>query len=272
MKKRPDIEFLTIIASKAGVIMKEKFKLGMDRVLKKDRTPLTLADTTINKMAIEMLQKEYSGLSIVGEEGSAIVRGAEYRILFDPVDGTIPFCRGIPVSTFCIAAFDDDGPFQAVIHDPFMDRTWSAERGQGAWMSKVFKPLRTSKQTAIADANVSMIWWKDSPYHLNEVCGELMKKGMTFINLVSVGYMGGLMACGEIDGSIFPGKKGWETGAMQLMVEESGGKTSDMFGNPLTYEGDEGHIKGHIMAATPELHASLVKVVARCQRKRAAKK
>jgi Archaeal fructose-1,6-bisphosphatase and related enzymes of inositol monophosphatase family len=279
--RHPDITYLKKLAWRAGGIMKANFCLNMERQWKSDETPVTVTDTAINDLVLELLGKDFPDVRVIGEEGSNTIEDAEYTIFCDPVDGTIPFSLGVPVSTFCISVFEKGEPIIGLIYDPFQERMWFAERGQGAFLWQVpefhHDPLykeewsdkkgdttriHVSACNTINRSNISMIWWKGSPYHLHDVCAELMDAGGHWINLASLAIFGGLIASGTIDSSIFPGKNAWETGAMEVIVEEAGGKVTDIFGNNMVY-GPRGQIQGHIIS-NGLIHDELVKMVGRC--------
>lgn len=249
------------LAYRAGDIMLRNFQLGMTRELKNDRTPVTESDTAINSLVIKILRRKFPAVDIVGEEESFRISNAEYQVLCDPVDGTIPFCRGIPISAFCISVMHQGTPIIGVIHDPFMGRTWSAERDKGAFLNE--NPAIVSKCPNIYESHVGMVWWKGSPYHLHDVCGRFLEIGNEWSNSMSIAYFGGLVASGEIDATVFPGRSGWETAAMQVVVEEAGGIVTDIYGQPMVY-GPNGEIEGHIVS-NGYVHEELVSLVQSCQ-------
>ena len=90
-----------------------------------------------------------------------------------------------------------------------------------------------------------------------------MDAGAKWMNFASVAVFGGLIASGQIEASIFPGQKAWETGAMQVIVEEAGGKVTDIYGKPMRY-GPNGEIEGHIVS-NGWIHDELVEIVRECQ-------
>lgn len=114
------------LAKRAGEIMRKNFTLWMKKDWKADRSPVTDADITINALVIEEIRKRWPDHSIIGEEQSDAIEGAEYAWVCDPVDGTIPFSNGVPLGTFVLALCRDGVPTLGVIYDPFMDRMFVA--------------------------------------------------------------------------------------------------------------------------------------------------
>ena len=235
------------------------FASGMKREWKEDGTPLTESDTTINRLVIAQLERDYPHITVIGEEESRIVEGSEYLVLVDPIDGTIPFCQGIPVSTFCISVLKNGVPIIAVIHDPYCNRMWFAEKGFGAMLNG--EPIRVSERATLAQSTLSIVWWEGSIGNLDKACHELVDRKVKWLNLCSVAITGGLIASGDLAASIFPGQKAWETATMQLLVEEAGGVATDLNGNKLVY-GKDLKIHGHVMS-NGHIHDDLLSIVAR---------
>ncbi len=262
MNHYPKVAYLSNLAMQAGKITLQNFELGMQREWKSDETPLTATDTAINEMVLESLRCDFPHIHVIGEEGNYNVDGAEYKILLDPVDGTIPFSIGVPVSTFVISVVKENTPLVAVIYDPFNKRMWCAERGEGTWLINSGR-VHVSKHSTVHRANICLSWWKTANYNLHTVCQKLIERGATWMNPMSMAYFGGIIASGSSEGTIFPGQIGFETAAMQLIVEEAGGKVTDIYGNPMQY-GPNGEIQGHIIS-NGLIHDELVEIVQSCQ-------
>ena len=132
-----ELEIAKRLAKQAGDIMLKYFNsAASDPTVKSDRTIVTKADTEINSMIIEVLTRETPGYSIWGEEESSIIQGAPYTWVCDPVDGTMPFSKGIPISSFSLALVDENGhSVVGVIYDPFQDRLFEAVKGNGALLN-----------------------------------------------------------------------------------------------------------------------------------------
>src|SRR6187402_3312603 len=102
-------EYLKIakeIALEAGVTMTEYFTLGMVHTVKADNSPLTEADQRIQKLVVDRLTQAYPEHSLLGEEGE-VQRDSKYVWVFDPIDGTAAFMRGIPTNVFSLALVED---------------------------------------------------------------------------------------------------------------------------------------------------------------------
>jgi len=90
------------LARQAGEVMRKDFSLGMKKEWKKDKTPVTVTDTFVNRMVINAIGKEYPEHSILGEEENSL-KDSEYVWVCDPIDGTIPFSHGFPIFAFSLS-------------------------------------------------------------------------------------------------------------------------------------------------------------------------
>lgn len=270
MKKiYPDELYLCALAKKCGKTIRANFNPGMKKGWKSDDTPITSTDTAINAEVCARIQKDFPHIQVLGEEESSERENPEYVILCDPVDGTIPFSHGLPISTFCISVLHDHKPIVGVIYDPFIDRMWHAERSKGSFLGN--KRIRVSDKPTLHHAmvyagilhpNISSTKPQYSLYDPFSILHELVKNKAIPTDVHSIAYFGGLVASGEFDATLFPVTQGWETSAMQIIVEEAGGKATDIYGKKLHYD-DKGEIKGHIMS-NGKIHDTLVNLVQKC--------
>lgn len=232
-------------------------RANLRREWKSDNTPVTIADKKINYLVIKCLAKRFPQVSVIGEEERRMVEGSRYTVLVDPIDGTVPFMCALPTSAFCLSVFDGHFPIIGLIHDPFLNRTWFAEKGKGAFLGR--KRIRVSDRRNVGQSVIALHFWSQTEYKLDEVRGQIAKDKGKWLHPSSVGIFGGLIACGKVDASIAPCKEGWETGAMQVLVEEAGGKATDIHGDELLYDG-EFRVRGHIIS-NGHFHNELVEMV-----------
>jgi myo-inositol-1(or 4)-monophosphatase len=261
-----DGPFIEHLAREAGRIMLQFFSPGgVPRRFKTEdgnTTPVTEADTRINAFVLGALQDRlrrtpFAGdVSLRGEEGSEEHPGARYGVVFDPLDGTIPYAEGIPVSTFMLAVLDRGRPTSCVIFDPFSDQLFRAETGKGATCNSA--RLRVGEATAFSNKTiVGAVWWNTSPYNIGPMMGALPQEhGASVINLLSIGYMGARVASGQLAATVFPGASSHDSAAIDLLVHEAGGVVTDVEGNLIDHRLP---VKGHI-AANQALHAQLLQI------------
>lgn len=265
MRHYPTRDQLAVLAHQAGSMMKSGFGFGTRRVTwKADNTPLTEADTQINEAVIGFFEQKFPHIHLLAEEGDRPVAGAEYWAVCDPIDGTSPYALGVPVSTFCLAVLKENTPLVAVLYNPFLGgaagEMWVAERGEGCFLSNT-TPVRVSDLATLKNATISAAWTNHSSlnHYLLRMFPRLDEAGGSWSNYRGGAYAGGQIASGRIHGSVFPTRKPFETPTMQLIVEEAGGKATDIFGDPLVY-GPGGMINGHVIS-NGLLHDQILKLL-----------
>lgn len=247
-------KFAEDFALKAGQVIRENFGLGMSKQWKKDNTPVTEADLRINSLLIKEVQTRFPGHSIIGEEESSQSGNSEYAWVCDPVDGTIPFSHGIPVSTFSLALTKNGESILGVVLDPFQEHLFSAVKEQGAFLNG--QPIHVSNTTNFRGLGSYEIF-AEMRYDTSKLIEHLrLKEKVKLISLASIIYPSVLVAAGELLFTVFPHDTAHDAAAVKVIVEEAGGKVTDLFGNDQRYDRPT---KGFI-ASNGYLHAQLVEL------------
>ncbi len=248
------------LALHAGDIIRSKFVHNMKIEWKGDETPLTDTDTEVNRLVLHYFAEHYSHIKVVAEEGSNEIGGSEWLVVCDPMDGTIPYTGGFPASSFCISLLHNGIPVSAIIYDPFMERMWNANKDGGAFLND--RPVKVSGHTTLNRSMVCIVPWHKAPHYLMEVAEKIGEAGAKWINPASIAYFGGLVASGQFHATIFPGNKAWETAAMSLIVEEAGGRSTDLFGKPHDRFA-QNEISGHVVS-NGHIHNQILELIGGC--------
>lgn len=235
------------LAKEAGDIMLKYFNSAASNpTVKSDSTIVTKADTDINELVVERLKIETPTYSIHGEEQSFAVEGSEYTWVCDPVDGTMPFAKVIPISTFSLGLVDSNGnSVVGVVYDPFQDRLYEAVKGKGAFLNGI--KITVSEKDCLETAYIDEELWVN---HEEEVSFDdpkdiFNKKGAKVTTMCSAVIAGCLVAQGSFDAMIFGQGKPEDIAALSVIVSEAGGKVTDLFGNEQRYDTN---IKGAIVS------------------------
>jgi myo-inositol-1(or 4)-monophosphatase len=238
----PDFNEYTLfaqeIAKEAGAIMRENFTLHMKKEWKDDHTPLTKSDTSINALVIKEVQKRFPGHAVLGEEQSTKNTNAQHCWVVDPVDGTIPFSHGVPTSAFSLAYVMDGVPHSGVVYDPFLDRLVTAEKGKGAWLNDLRAHVNEAKTLRQEVVTI------DGPLHNTGVQNvsflplfeNTFRTGAKITKYSSMVYGGMLVALGEFTGSICNARYPWDIAALKIIIEEAGGKVTNLLGKEQRYD------------------------------------
>ena len=244
------------LASEAGKIMLGYFNSGASNpTLKSDRTIVTKADTDINDLVIKVLNEKTPSYSVWGEEQSSILSDSEYTWVCDPVDGTQPFAKVIPISTFSLALVNKDGnSVVGVVYDPFQDRLYEAVVGKGAFLNG--KKITVSATNDLNGAYLDEELWinHEEQVSFDDPKDDLNKAGAKVTTLCSACITGCFVAQGSYDALLFGQGKPEDIAALSVIVTEAGGKVTDLFGNKQRYDTN---IKGAIVS-NGLIHEALV--------------
>jgi histidinol-phosphatase len=238
----------------ADQIALEHFRRDLVIETKPDRSFVTIADTSIEEAIRARIAAAEPSHGIVGEEYGTEAGGASVRWYVDPIDGTHNFIRGVPLFGTLLAV-ERDGELQAaVLSAPALRERWWAWRGGGAWgagaagaVGSAARRIRTSRVTALADA--LMLYGSG-----RDIVASGRVPGFTAL-LEAVwrergfgdfwGYA--LTAEGAAEAMLEIDLSPWDAAAPTLLVEEAGGRVTDL-------EGRRRFDSGTFLATNGHLH------------------
>ena len=237
------LEFAKEIANKAKEIMLKYFNEDNGSKYKYDNTIVTIADTEINEYLIKRVKETFPTHSVDGEEER--FGKSEYIWVCDPIDGTAMYARHIPVAVFSLALVVSGTPVIGVIYDPFTNSLYSAIKGKGAYKNNVkihVNDINLNDMRSVSHYDM----WPSSSYNIYDAIKELGTKTY-MLSIGSIARACMCIACGEFNLAIFPGTKhkNCDIAAAKVIVEEAGGKVTNLFGNDQRYDND---IEGAIIS------------------------
>ena len=202
---------------------------GLAVVTKPDLTPVTEVDRAVEAALRHRIAAARPGHGIVGEEFGAH-GSSPWRWILDPIDGTKNYVRGIPVWATCIALQCEDEVVAGVVSAPALGRRWWAARGEGA--SADGQPIRVSAVGDVADAQLSYDSVTGFEAHgLGEPFLDLARRCWRTRGLGDF-WSHVLVAEGAVDIAAEPEVSVWDVAAIQVIVEEAGGRFTDLSGLP----------------------------------------
>lgn len=225
----------------ADEIARRHFRRDVQVDRKPDRTFVTEADTEIERRIRERLLDAFPGHGLVGEEYGTEAGDASVRWYIDPIDGTHNFMRGIPVFGTLLAA-ERDGELQvAVLSAPALDERWWAHRGGGAWARNrgqtTPRRMHVSEIGDLADAQVLYGGGRDivatgrAPGFERLLDDVWRERGFGDF----WGYT--MVADGSAEAMIEIGLKSWDAAAPTVLIEEAGGRVTDLAGRRSIHSG-----------------------------------
>ena len=206
--------------------------VDLDVRAKPDLTPVSDADTAVEQAIRTTIAARRPGDAVLGEEDGESGTGAR-RWVVDPVDGTKSFVRGVPVWATLIALQEDGEVTVGVVSAPALGRRWWAARGLGARTGgslTAARKLRVSAVGALADASVSyssLTGWQQQ----GRLPGLLRLSSEVWRTRAYGDFWSHvLVAEGGVDASFEPEVSLWDLAALQVVVEEAGGRFTDLSG------------------------------------------
>ncbi|NCU30348.1 inositol monophosphatase [Candidatus Saccharibacteria bacterium] len=235
------LEFAKVVAYEAGEIMREYYyKKNIKNHYKKPTNDavevVTEADEKINRWVIERVKQRFPDHGVYGEEES-YNRDSEYVWVCDPIDGTNPFIMGLMVSVFSLALTRNGVPEVGVIYDFHGNKLYESMVGGGAFMNG--KQIHVNNLGLEPKARFNADWWVGAGYDPVPVIHQLaLDTGMYVLTIGSIAHACALVAKGEFVASLFPGTEGKnvDVAAAKVIIEEAGGKVTDIFGKEQRYD------------------------------------
>ncbi len=234
------------------------FRSGVRVDVKPDRTPVTQADRDSEAAILKVVRAAFPDHGFLGEETGDHPGSETTRWIVDPLDGTKGFTRG---TTFW-------GPLVALEHAgrvvagamalPALGEVYWAAQGLGAWFA-----TRGGSPTRLAVSRVAD--WPDATLSLGEprvlfAPPMLERVGRLATSCASARCYGDLAGCalvlrGQAEAWVEAGVKIWDIAPLQILVEEAGGRFTDLAGNPT-------HSSGSCVASNGLLHAQVLAALA----------
>ena len=230
-------------------------KLGADNFSE----PVTIADKTASRMIVEGLAEAFPEDGILSEEEDDLVeiRTARSRVwMIDPIDGTWGFINKDGDFGVQIGLTEGGEAILGVVFLPVHNQIFYAAKGAGAFLIEGDdepKRLRASGKTDFKDMTIAVSRNHLSP-KMTRVSQDFRFKAV--VQRGSVGLKVGLIARERADLYIHlsPRTKFWDSCAPQIILEEAGGRLTDLFGAPICYDLHDVQNHNGILASNGAAH------------------
>jgi len=261
-------------ASAAAAIQRAHFGRLTRVEYKGPQDPVTEADRAAEEAIVGVLRGAFPGHAFLGEEGGR--RGsADYTWLIDPLDGTFNYAHAFPWFAVSIALQHRDVTVCGVVLNTMLGEVYAAERGAGAYVASMpassgdaagpapeaWRRVAVSRTSRLEDAAVSTgfrhpvaepILNLDHFTHMLQRAARVREIGAAALDLAAV-------AAGRLDGYWEIGPRAWDLAAGVLLVEEAGGRATDLLGRPVDLD------RRQVLATNGTLHDQAVAVLAQGQ-------
>ena len=194
--------------------------------LKADRTPVTVADRRAEEVIREFLERECPADGVLGEEYGEKAGDGHKRWILDPIDGTKSFIHKVPLWGTLIALEQDGRPVLGLIACHAVGETVVAAKGEGAFLNG--SPCHVSAVAAVEGATVTMTSATRMVTELPKFAALCNSAKLTRVWGDCYGYM--MVAAGRADVMIDPIMNLWDLAALYPVIQEAGGRISDVHG------------------------------------------
>jgi myo-inositol-1(or 4)-monophosphatase len=223
---------------------------------------VTEMDARAEALVLDHVQRAFPADGVLAEESGAQPGASGRRWIIDPLDGTTNYAHGVPIWAVSIGLEEAGRVRLGVVFDPSHDELFVAERGAGATVNGA--PLTTSRATALDESLLATGF----PYGIRETADTNLAEYAAFcLRTRGVRRMGSAVlylawvAAGRLDGYWELRLGPWDAAAGALLVEEAGGRVSDLAGGPLDLDApsivaSNGHIHGAMLGVLREIRSA----------------
>lgn len=205
---------------------------------------VTAYDVAVQEFLCTKLREKLPEAVIIGEEENehhTELLKSSLALIIDPIDGTTNFIHNYRTSAISIGVCDHGTMIYGAVYDPYSDRLYHAERGNGAFVTtkngdmqlhvsnRSLKDALTGYGTAPYDKQELSDKTFRTAYKLFRHTRDLRRSGSAALDLCNV-------ACGSFDLFFEYKLSPWDFAAGSLIIEEAGGVITKMDGTPMTFE------------------------------------
>jgi len=227
-----DLDLLETAAREAGELALSYFGKDPESWFKGRAgiAPVSEADLAVDRFLTERLRSARPDYGWLSEETADDRSRLEHERVFivDPIDGTRAFLAGGDEWTVAVAVVEAGRPVAGAVFAPVRGEMFSGRKGGGAFLNN--RPIMVSRQTGIAGATLS------GPHSII-ANADVLSAGFVGTGILrSLAYRLVTVAAGRVDvGAARGGPSDWDLAAADLLVQEAGGRLTDLSGRDLIY-------------------------------------
>lgn len=235
--------------------------------------PVTEADRACEDAIVDILRGAFPDHAFLGEERGQQGDAADLWLI-DPLDGTHNYARAFPWFAVSIALRRGHQIVAGVVLNTMFGEAYVAERGRGAYAASVggrsgdparwedpprWRRMAVSQVDRLGDATLATGFpptVAESAINLDHFTNLLLtaarvrSMGSAALSLAAV-------ALGQMEGYWEVGPHAWDFAAGALLVEEAGGRVTDLRGRALDA------MEGQLLATNGRIHDQVTAVLAR---------
>lgn len=226
---------------------------------------VTPIDHASEQAVLDVIRSRFPSHDFLAEERGGRRSGSPFLWVIDPLDGTLNFSHGVPVSCVSIGLVKNGRALLGGVFDPFRDELFLAHKGHGTTLNG--RRLRVSRIPKLAQG----LFVTGFPYDRDRraalyagIVKDFLEHGQDLRRSGSAALDLAWVAAGRYEGFWEFSLSPWDVAAGRLLVEEAGGKVSDFSGRPWTDVATWGR---QTLASNGKVHAGMLSIL----KKRAAR-
>ncbi len=224
------LDLATTAAHEAGSLLVERFHRPASGVDSKSTSTdlVSDADRDSEVLILDVIARERPGDGVLGEEGAGKASSTGLTWVVDPLDGTVNFLYGIPWWCVSIAVQDTEGEAVGTIHNPILGETFSAIRGDGAWLNGEAIHVGGCSEISEALFATGFAYPAEARMVQGEVVSRVLPGGRDIRRMGSAALDLCSVACGRVDVFYESHLAEWDKAAGRLIVTEAGGVLTEL--------------------------------------------
>jgi histidinol-phosphatase len=234
MHPSPELQAALDAAEQAAGIARSMFQQNIEVRFKEDKSPVTEADWRCENAIREIIETRFPSHGFYGEEGGCRDTNAENLWLVDPIDGTKAFVREYAMFSTQIALMRRGEIVLGVSSAPVYGELAYAERGCGAYLNgkrAAVSGISTIEAAALSSGNIKTL----------ATGSRWARYGALVARVNRIRGYGDflhyhLLASGKIDAVIETDVNILDIAACVAIVNEAGGRFTDLTGAPITLQ------------------------------------
>ena len=230
------LQAVTELATLAGNEANRHFRSGVTVEIKGDGSPVTAADRAAETVAREWIRHHFPDDGILGEEFGLEKPDARRRWVLDPIDGTKSFIHGVPLWGTLVAVVEGENVLAGAVYAPPTQELVAAAAGQGAW----FNGTRTyvSATSSLHSATLLTTDARFPGRPQRQARWDALSRATRIVRTWGDCYGYLLLATGRADIMVDDQMNPWDAAAVQVVIEEAGGRFTDFRGRATAFGGD----------------------------------
>jgi myo-inositol-1(or 4)-monophosphatase len=223
-------------ARKAGEIQRQRLGKLSGYRLKGVANLVTEVDLGCEAAVIGLIRRRFPGHAFLAEEsGLEQAAASDFLWVIDPLDGTTNYAHSYPLFCVSIGLSVKGRTEVGVVYDAVHDELFHAVRGRGAFLNG--RRIRVSRVKRLVDSMLCTGFSYDRDQRLSQSV-EAFIRLLPFPQSIHRDGCAALdicyVACGRYDGFWEYRLNPWDVAAGTLILEEAGGRVTDLQGRPTT--------------------------------------